>query len=64
MVGGRAAWPTLATAQRCTYASGEPENVLIDAIGLKAHGASEWLANWHGKRSWHKFYLVIDPGSG
>ena len=40
---------------------------MIDATGLKVHGAGEWLAEKHGergKRSWRKLHLAVDPESG
>ena len=40
---------------------------MIDATGLKVHGAGEWLAEKHGergRRSWRKLHLAVDPGSG
>ena len=42
-------------------------DVVIDATGLKVHGAGEWLAERHGergKRGWRKLHLAVDPGSG
>jgi DDE family transposase len=53
---------SLARAQR----SG-PVHVVIDATGLKVHGAGEWLAETHGergRRSWRKLHLAVDPDSG
>src|SRR5215218_10101958 len=53
---------SLAQAQRTG-----PVHVVIDATGLKVHGAGEWLAERHGargKRSWRKLHLAVDPGSG
>jgi hypothetical protein len=52
----------LAQAQR----SG-PVHVVIDATGLKVHGAGEWLAETHGergRRTWRKLHLAVDPGTG
>ena len=52
----------LAEAQR----SG-PVHVVIDATGLKVHGAGEWLVEKHGergRRSWRKLHLAVDPGTG
>ena len=43
---------SLARAQART-----PVHVVIDATGLKVHGAGEWLAEKHGgrgRRSWRK----------
>jgi hypothetical protein len=40
---------------------------VIDATGLKVHGAGEWLAETHGergRRSWRKLHLAVDPESG
>src|ERR687890_899411 len=53
---------SLAEAQRTG-----PVHVVIDATGLKVHGAGEWLAETHGgrgRRSWRKLHLAVDPGSG
>ena len=53
---------SLAQAQRTG-----PVHVVIDATGLKVHGAGEWLAETHGergRRSWRKLHLAVDPGSG
>ena len=52
----------LAEAQR----SG-PVHVVIDATGLKVHGAGEWLAETHGergRRTWRKLHLAVDADSG
>jgi len=52
----------LARAQRTG-----PVHVVIDATGLKVHGAGEWLAETHGergRRSWRKLHLAVDPDSG
>ena len=40
---------------------------MIDATGLKVHGAGEWLVEKHGgrgRRSWRKLHLAVDPGTG
>src|SRR5918998_6233730 len=53
---------SLARAQRAG-----PVHVVIDATGLKVHGAGEWLAEMHGargRRTWRKLHLAVDPGSG
>src|SRR5215203_1907508 len=53
---------SLAEAQRTG-----PVHVVIDATGLKVHGAGEWLAETHGergRRSWRKLHLAVDPASG
>jgi hypothetical protein len=53
---------SLARAQR----SG-PVHVVIDATGLKVHGAGEWLVEKHGgrgRRTWRKLHLAVDPASG
>ena len=53
---------SLAQAQR----SG-PVHVVIDATGLKVHGAGEWLTEKHGergRRTWRKLHLAVDPTSG
>jgi hypothetical protein len=53
---------SLAQAQRTG-----PVHVVIDATGLKVHGAGEWLAETHGergRRSWRKLHLAVDPESG
>src|SRR5918999_1737030 len=58
---------TLATALARAQASGGAGDVVIDATGLKVHGAGEWLAERHGergKRGWRKLHLAVDPGSG
>ncbi len=60
--------PGLALARSLAQArrSG-PVHVVIDATGLKVHGAGEWLAEKHGgrgKRSWRKLHLAVDPDSG
>ena len=57
---------TLATALAHSQASGGPVNVVIDATGLKVHGAGEWLAERHGergKRGRRKLHLAVDPGN-
>src|SRR5918997_5626318 len=44
-----------------------PVHVVIDATGLKMHGAGEWLAETHGergRRTWRKLHLAVDPHSG
>ncbi len=46
---------------------GGPVHVVIDATGLKVHGAGEWLAEKHGergRRTWRKLHLAVDPGTG
>ena len=56
----------LATALARAQASG-PVHVVIDATGLKVHGAGEWLVEKHGergKRSWRKLHLAVDPSTG
>jgi hypothetical protein len=56
----------LATALAQAQASG-PVHVVIDATGLKVHGAGEWLVEQHGergKRTWRKLHLAIDPSTG
>jgi Transposase DDE domain len=53
---------SLAQAQACG-----PVHVVIDATGLKVHGAGEWLAETRGergRRSWRKLHLAVDPESG
>ena len=55
-----------AQAQAQAQASG-PVHVVIDATGLKVHGAGEWLIEQHGergKRSWRKLHLAVDPSTG
>ena len=57
----------LAAALAQAQARGGPVHVVIDATGLKVHGAGEWLAEKHGergKRTWRKLHLAIDPDSG
>src|ERR687894_1371203 len=52
----------LAQAQR----SG-PVHVVIDATGLKVHGAGEWLVEKHSgrcRRTWRKLHLAVDPEGG
>ena len=47
---------SLAQAQRTG-----PVHVVIDATGLKVHGAGEWLVEKHGgrrRRSWRKLHLL------
>ena len=44
-----------------------PVHVVIDATGLKVHGAGEWLVEKHGgrgRRAWRKLHLAVDPDSG
>src|SRR5919106_1722578 len=44
-----------------------PVHVVIDATGLKVHGAGEWLVEKHGgrgRRTWRKLHLAVDPDSG
>jgi hypothetical protein len=56
----------LATSLAQAQASG-PVHVVIDATGLKVHGAGEWRAERHGergRRTWRKLHLAVDPGSG
>jgi hypothetical protein len=53
---------SLAQAQRTG-----PVHVVIDATGLKVHGADEWLVEKHGgrgRRTWRKLHLAVDPGTG
>ncbi len=41
--------------------------MVIDATGLKVHGADEWLVEKHGgrgRRTWRKLHLAVDPGTG
>ena len=62
----RSPGPTLARSLTQAQARG-PVHVVIDATGLKVHGAGEWLAETHGgrgKRSWRKLHLAVDPGTG
>ena len=56
----------LAAALARAQASG-PAHVVIDATGLKVHGAGEWLIEQHGERgtrTWRKLHLAVDPGTG
>ena len=56
----------LATALGQAQASG-PVHVVIDATGLKVHGAGEWLVEKHGERgtrTWRKLHLAVDPDTG
>src|SRR3712207_2546206 len=58
--------PGLALARSLAQARG-PVHVVIDATGLKVHGAGEWLTEKHGergRRSWRKLHLAVDPESG
>jgi hypothetical protein len=44
-----------------------PLHLLVDSTGLKIGGAGEWLVEKHGtsrRRSWRKFHIGIDAGSG
>src|SRR5919112_283482 len=53
---------SLARAQRTG-----PVHVVIDATGLKVHGAGEWLTEAHGergRRTWRKLHLAVDPDGG
>ena len=53
---------SLAQAQRTG-----PVHVVIDATGLKVHGAGEWLVEKHGgrgRRTWRKLHLAVDAGTG
>jgi hypothetical protein len=57
----------LAEALARAQAGSGPVHVVIDATGLKVHGAGEWLAEAHGargKRTWRKLHLAVDPDSG
>jgi hypothetical protein len=59
---GLALAASLARAQRTG-----PVHVVIDATGLKVHGAGEWLVEKHGgrgRRAWRKLHLAVDPDSG
>ena len=60
--------PGLALATSLVHAqAGGPVHVVIDATGLKAYGAGEWLVEKHGERgtrTWRKLHLAIDPGTG
>src|SRR5215212_9321080 len=60
--------PGLALANSLTQAQRTgPVHVVIDATGLKVHGAGEWLVETHGgrgKRTWRKLHLAVDPNSG
>jgi|SRR5215207_1042759 len=56
----------LATALAQAERTG-PVHVVIDATGLKVHGAGEWLVEKHGgrgRRGWRKLHLAVDPESG
>src|SRR5215204_6700877 len=57
---------TLASALAQAQRTG-PVHVVIDATGLKVHGAGEWLVEKHGGRGrlgWRKLHLAVDPESG
>ena len=60
--------PGLALASSLARAQARgPVHVVIDATGLKVHGAGEWLAETHGgrgRRTWRKLHLAVDPHSG
>src|SRR3712207_5360810 len=59
---GLALATALAQAQRAG-----PVHVVIDATGLKVHGAGEWLAEKYGergRRTRRKLHLAVDPASG
>jgi hypothetical protein len=60
--------PGLALAGSLARAQGTgPVHVVIDATGLKVHGAGEWLVEKHGgrsRRTWRKLHLAVDPGTG
>src|SRR5215204_5951347 len=60
--------PGLALANSLTQAQRTgPVHVVIDATGLKVHGAGEWLVEkhgGHGRRTWRKLHLAVDPESG
>src|SRR5919199_3242889 len=60
--------PGLALAGSLAQAQARgPVHVVIDATGLKVHGAGEWLAETHGgrgRRTWRKLHLAVDPTSG
>src|SRR3712207_3657261 len=62
--------PGLALASSLAQAQAQargPVHVVIDATGLKIHGAGEWLAETHGgrgRRTWRKLHLAVDPDSG
>jgi len=52
----------LATTLARAQASG-PVHVVIDATGLKVHGAGEWQVEKHGERgtrTWRKYHLAGD----
>src|SRR5918911_180533 len=56
---------TLAVAP-CPQVSG-PLHLLVDSTGLKLSGPGEWLVEKQGtkqRRSWRKFHLGVDAGSG
>src|ERR687896_2691406 len=60
--------PGLALATALTQAQARgPVHLVIDATGLKVHGAGEWQVERHGgrgRRTWRKLHLAVDPGSG
>src|SRR5919199_33934 len=54
----------LAKALAQAQAGGGPVQVVIDATGLKVHGAGERRVQQHGargKRTWRKLHLAVDP---
>jgi Transposase DDE domain len=45
----------------------EPVHVVIDSTGLKIYGAGEWQREkhgQHGRRTWRKLHLAVNPDSG
>ena len=58
---------TLAAALARAQTSDGSVHGVIDATGLKAYGAGEWLVETHGergRREWRKLHLAVDPDSG
>jgi hypothetical protein len=56
----------LTVAKTLSAASG-PVNVVIDSTGLKVFGAGEWQHEkhgGHGRRTWRKLHLAVDPDTG
>jgi hypothetical protein len=56
----------LIVAKALSAASG-PVNVVIDSTGLQVFGAGEWQREKHGshgRRTWRKLHLAVDPETG
>src|SRR3954470_13474124 len=45
----------------------EPVHVVVDSTGLRVYGAGEWhkeKQGEHGRRTWRKLHLAVNPDSG